>query len=180
MEKDSLPNSSRNGTNWNSLLTDNPQQNIYPQSVLENISTPSLPNTTQDEKGPVMGSLFQLHQQQQHQLLQQQQIQQEKQTRILEQQQISLLQQQQQEQQREELQQQQITQEVSNSKQSEEKDAEQRYQTTVSALEATGLLDITLKTSELVQRNEAFQKDLEMFEKVVRATYRDFTGGKDF
>ncbi len=73
-----------------------------------------------------------------------------------------------------------LSQEVSNSKQSEEKDAEQRYQTTVSALEATGLLDITLKTSELVQRNEAFQKDLEMFEKVVRATYRDFTGGKDF
>ena len=48
---------------------------------------------------------------------------------------------------------------------------ENRYMKTMSALEQSGLLDLTLKTSELIKQNQALQKDLDTLEKIVEATY---------
>eukprot|EP00794_Sanderia_malayensis_P015304 gene15304-16881_t len=47
---------------------------------------------------------------------------------------------------------------------------ERRYQSMVNALESAGILDLTLKTSELEQKNDAFEKDLTIFEEIVKAT----------
>ena len=42
---------------------------------------------------------------------------------------------------------------------------------TMSALEQSGLLDLALKTSELIKQNQALQKDLDTLEGIVEATY---------
>ena len=48
---------------------------------------------------------------------------------------------------------------------------ELRYRKTMSALEKAGLLDLTLKISELIKQNEALQKDIDTLEHIVETTY---------
>lgn len=48
---------------------------------------------------------------------------------------------------------------------------EVRYRKTMSALERAGLLDLTLKISELIKQNESLQKDLNTLEQIVETTY---------
>jgi len=48
---------------------------------------------------------------------------------------------------------------------------ELRYKKTMSALEKAGLLDLTLKISELIKQNEALQKDIDTLEHIVETTY---------
>ena len=48
---------------------------------------------------------------------------------------------------------------------------ELRYRKTMIALEKAGLLDLTLKISELMKQNEALQKDIDTLEHIVETTY---------
>ena len=53
---------------------------------------------------------------------------------------------------------------------------EVRYKKTMSALVQAGLLDLALKTSELVKQNQTLQKDLDTLEQIVETTYRVVNG----
>ena len=53
-----------------------------------------------------------------------------------------------------------------------------RYRKTMCALEKAGLLDLTLKISELIKQNEALQKDIDTLEHIVETTYMVVMGNQ--
>ena len=55
---------------------------------------------------------------------------------------------------------------------------ELRYRKTMNALEKAGLLDLTLKISELIKQNEALQKDIDTLEHIVETTYMVVMGNQ--
>ena len=52
-----------------------------------------------------------------------------------------------------------------------------RYVNTMQALEKAGLLDITLKTAELLKQNKNMQRDIDTLEEIVKASYEAVMSG---